>query len=128
VLIPALVHSEGNPVSREAVCPEGFSYPPPADAIVRKRGEVRNMPISRVMSKGQVNIPSEVRKELGIEQGDDLVFEVGADQTARMPVVKRQKLSDFYGSLPAQRPFPGKEAVREEAGRALGGRAKRSGP
>lgn len=84
------------------------------------------MPISRVTSKGQVTIPSEVRKALDIEQGDDLLFEVGADQTARLRVVKRQKLSDFYGSLRAQRPFPGKEAVREEVGRALGDRAKRS--
>lgn len=84
------------------------------------------MPTSRVMSKGQVTIPSDVRKELGIEQGDGLLFEVGSDQTVRLRVVKRQKLSDFYGSLPAQRPFPSKEAVREEVGRALGGRAKRS--
>ena len=84
------------------------------------------MPTSRVTSKGQVTIPSEVRKALDIEQGDDLLFEVGADQTARLRVVKRKKLSDFYGALRAQRPFPGKEAVREEVGRALGGRAKRS--
>lgn len=85
------------------------------------------MPISRVTSKGQVTIPSEVRKALDIEQGDDLLFEVGADRTARLRVVKRQKLSDLYGSLRAQRPFPGKEAVREEVGRDLGDRAKRSG-
>jgi AbrB family looped-hinge helix DNA binding protein len=85
------------------------------------------MPTSRVTSKGQVTIPFEVRKALDIEQGDDLLFEVAADQTARVRVVKRQKLSDFYGSLGAQRPFPGKEAVREEVGRALVERAKRSG-
>lgn len=85
------------------------------------------MPTSRVTSKGQVTIPFEVRKALDIEQGDELLFEVGADRTARLRVVKRQKLSDFYGALRAQRPFPGKEAVREEVGRELGGRAKRSG-
>lgn len=85
------------------------------------------MPISRVTSKGQVTIPAEVRKALDIEQGDDLLFEVGADRTARLRVVKRKKLSDFYGSLRTERPFPGKEAVREEAGRALADRAKRSG-
>ena len=84
------------------------------------------MPSSRVTSKGQVTIPFEVRKALGIEQGDDLVFEVSADQTARLRVVKRRKLSDFYGSFRAQRPFPGKEAIREEVGRELGSRAKRS--
>jgi antitoxin PrlF len=84
------------------------------------------MAISRVTSKGQVTIPSEVRKALDIEQGDDLVFELREDQTARLRVVKRKKLSDFYGSLSAQQPFPGKEAIREEVGRELGRRAKRS--
>jgi AbrB family looped-hinge helix DNA binding protein len=95
-------------------------------AIVRRSAEVRRMPISRVTSKGQVTIPSEVRKALDIEQGDDLVFELREDQTARLRVAKRRRLSDFYGSLPPQQPFPGKEAVREEAGRELGRRAKRS--
>jgi AbrB family looped-hinge helix DNA binding protein len=84
------------------------------------------MPISRVTSKGQVTIPSEVRKALDIEQGDDLLFELGADQTAYLRVIKRQKLSDFYGSLRAKRPFPGKEAVRDQVGQELGRRAKRS--
>jgi antitoxin PrlF len=86
------------------------------------------MPISRVTSKGQVTIPSEIRKALDIEQGDDLLFEVGADQTARLRVIKRQRLSDFYGSLRTQRPFPGKEAIREQVGQELGRRAKRSKP
>ena len=86
------------------------------------------MPISRVTSKGQVTIPSEVRKALDIEQGDDLVFEVREDQTARLRVLKRQKLSEFYGSLRSERSFPGKEAVREEVRRDLGARRKRSEP
>jgi antitoxin PrlF len=78
------------------------------------------MPISRVTSKGQVTIPADIRKALDIEQGDDLMFEVGPEQTARLRVVKRQRLSDLYGALRATRPFPGKETVREQAGRVLG--------
>lgn len=78
------------------------------------------MSISRVTSKGQVTIPVEVRKALDIEQGDDLIFEIGPEQTARLKVVKRQRLSDLYGSLKATRPFPGKAVVREQIGRALG--------
>jgi len=85
------------------------------------------MSISRVTSKGQVTIPAEVRKALNIEQGDDLLFEVASDKAARLRVVKRQRLSDFQGALRATRPFPGKEAVREEVGRALGKRAKGTG-
>jgi antitoxin PrlF len=78
------------------------------------------MSISRVTSKGQVTIPADVRKALDIEQGDDLMFEVGPEQTARLKVVKRQRLSDLYGALRATRPYPGKEAIREQVGRALG--------
>ena len=85
------------------------------------------MSISRVTSKGQVTIPSEVRKALKIAQGDDLLFEVATDQTARLRVVKRQQLSDLYGALRSTKPFPGKEEVRDEVGRWLGERAKASG-
>jgi AbrB family looped-hinge helix DNA binding protein len=84
------------------------------------------MPISRVTSKGQVTIPSEVRKALEIEQGDDLLFELSPDQTARLRVLKRPKLSEFYGALSTQRRFPGKEQVRQEVGQELGHRLKRS--
>lgn len=83
------------------------------------------MPISRVSSKGQVTIPTDVRKALDIEQGDDVIFEVSSlDQTARLRVVKRQRLSDLYGALRTTRPFPGKEAIRQQAGQALGERTK----
>lgn len=84
------------------------------------------MSISRVSSKGQVTIPTDVRRALDIEQGDDLIFEVSPDQTARVRVVKRQRLSDLYGALRATQPFPGKEAVRQQVGKALGERAKRT--
>jgi AbrB family looped-hinge helix DNA binding protein len=42
------------------------------------------MSVSRVTSKGQVTIPADVRKALNIEQGDDLLFEVGSDQAVRI--------------------------------------------
>jgi antitoxin PrlF len=79
---------------------------------------------SRVTSKGQVTIPSRVRTALNIEQGDDLVFEIGSDHSARLRVVKRQRLTDLYGTLAATRPFFGREAVRDEVGRALSVRHK----
>ena len=86
------------------------------------------MSITRVTSKGQVTLPADIRKELAIERGDDLVFELAPDRTLRVRVIKRQRLSDFYGALPAARPFPGKEAVREEAGQALGRRKRGESP
>ncbi len=84
------------------------------------------MSTSRVTSKGQVTIPAGVRKALDIAQGDDLIFEVSSDRTARLRVVKRHRLSDLFASLPAKRSFPGKAAVRKQVGRALGARSKGS--
>lgn len=78
------------------------------------------MPIARVTSKGQVTIPSEVRKALDIHQGDDLVFEMTSERSVKLRVLKRQSLSDLYGALPATQPFPGKEEVRELVGQELG--------
>lgn len=78
------------------------------------------MSTARVTSKGQITIPADIRKELGIEQGDDLIFEVTAERAARLRVVKRRRLSDLYGALPATRPFSSKEEVREEIGREFG--------
>ena len=83
------------------------------------------MSTSRVTSKGQVTIPADIRKALTIEQGDDLVFELTPRHSVELRVVKRRKLSDLFGALPATRPFPGKEAVREEMGKALGQRHKK---
>ena len=83
------------------------------------------MSTARVTSKGQVTIPADIRNALTIEQGDDLVFELTPRHSIELRVVKRRKLSDLFGALPATRPFPGKEAVREEVGRALGRRHKK---
>jgi antitoxin PrlF len=84
---------------------------------------------ARVTSKGQVTVPVEVRQALGIEAGDDLRFEVETGG-ARFRVVKRTRLSSLFAALPPTRPFPGKAAVRDAVGKALGkppGRAGRAG-
>ena len=85
------------------------------------------MSVARVTSKGQVTIPAEVRKALSIDQGDDLIFEVTSERSVQLRVVKRRRLSDLYGSLPATHPFPGKEEVRESVGRELGETLRRKG-
>jgi AbrB family looped-hinge helix DNA binding protein len=87
------------------------------------------MPIAKVTSKGQVTIPAETRKALGLEEGDDLLFEVQNGE-ARLKVIKRANLSELYGALPATRTYPGKAAIREETARQLakshsGSQAKR---
>jgi len=66
------------------------------------------MPLARVKNKGQVTIPVEVRKALDIEKGDDVLFELDEDGEGRIKVVKRARLTDLYGALPATRPYPGR--------------------
>jgi antitoxin PrlF len=80
------------------------------------------MALARVTTKGQVTIPAEVRKALDIGEGDDLLFEIVEAGEARIRVLKRRRLSDLYGALPATRPYPGKEEVRAEVGQDLGER------
>ncbi len=55
-----------------------------------------------------------------IDRGDDLVFAVTSENSAELRVLKRKRLSDLYGSLPATRAFPGKQELRSEVGRELG--------
>ncbi|MGH9362493.1 MAG: AbrB/MazE/SpoVT family DNA-binding domain-containing protein [Thermoanaerobaculia bacterium] len=77
------------------------------------------MPRARVTAKGQVTIPIEVRRSLGIEQGDEVLFELTRHDMARVRVYKRPRLTEFYGALPPTRAFRSKEEVRSELGRAL---------
>lgn len=86
------------------------------------------MPFARVTTKGQVTIPVTIRKALDIEAGDQLLFELGEDETVRVRVMKQRRLMDLYGALPATRPFPGKQAIREELGKDLGQRRTRKQP
>ena len=80
------------------------------------------MALARVTTKGQVTIPAEVRKALDIGAGDDLLFEIVEAGEARIRVLKRCRLSDLYGALPATRSYAGKEEVRTEVGQGLGER------
>jgi antitoxin PrlF len=79
----------------------------------------------RVSSRWQVTIPADVRRALEIEPGDDVVFELTSRHSAELRVIERRKLSDLFGALPATRSFPGKEAVRDVVGQALGRRHAR---
>lgn len=78
------------------------------------------MTVARITTKGQVTIPAQIRRELAIQEGDTLVFEVIQPDEARVRVIKRKKLTELYGALPATRPYPGKAAIRNEVGENLG--------
>ena len=79
------------------------------------------MKLARITSKGQVTIPKAIRIQLNAEKGDYLVFEAALDQSVTLRVQKQRPLSNLHGALEVTRPFPGKEAVRDQVGLKLAG-------
>lgn len=77
------------------------------------------MPRTRITSKGQVTIPVEVRQQLDLRPGDELVFEVEGEG-ARVYALRPPRLSQLRGALRSSVAFPGRDEVREETGRRLG--------
>ncbi len=55
------------------------------------------MPLSRVTSKGQVTLPKEIRKALGIRQGDLLAYEI----KDKMAIIRKVEPFDlaFHGAV-----------------------------
>jgi AbrB family looped-hinge helix DNA binding protein len=81
---------------------------------------------TRITFKGQVTIPKEIREALTIQEGDSVIFEVQGDHAVLKPL-RKKSLADFYGVLPATRPYPGSEAVRREVQKRIGKRLHRKG-
>ena len=82
------------------------------------------MSITTITSKGQVTIPKDIRDALGLGQGDKVLFSVETDHVVLTPL-PRGRLGDLYASLPASRPYPGHEAIRQELQSELGERIER---
>jgi AbrB family looped-hinge helix DNA binding protein len=54
--------------------------------------------VATVSSKGQVVIPAEVRKHLGIQQGDKVIFVLGADGQVEVRNVKYPTVASLRGA------------------------------
>jgi AbrB family looped-hinge helix DNA binding protein len=54
--------------------------------------------VATVSSKGQVVIPAEVRKHLGIEQGDKILFVLGDDGQVELKGVKYPTVDSLRGA------------------------------
>ncbi len=81
---------------------------------------------AKVTFKGQITIPKEVRKALEIKEGQSVLFVVEKGHAILKPLRKRSLL-DFYGVLPATKPFPGMDAVRKEVHKKIAKRYTRKG-
>ncbi len=77
--------------------------------------------IATITSKGQITLPKEIRKALQVKENDQLLFTIEGNQAVITPL-HRRPLTSFRGALPATRPYPGMEAIREELHRELGER------
>ncbi len=80
--------------------------------------------MATVTSKGQITIPKAIRDALGIEERDRLLFVVEGERLVLIPL-RRRSLTDLYGALPATRPYPGHDAIRQELHGELGERLAR---
>jgi len=80
--------------------------------------------IARVMAKGQVTIPKAVRQALGIQERDRVLFLIEGERAILIPL-HRRPLRLLFGALPATRPFPGHDAIRDEIQADLGERIAR---
>ena len=76
---------------------------------------------ARVTSKGQVTLPAELRRRLGISMGDDLEFEA-TDDGALLRVIHRRPLTSFLGALAVEDVLPDHTAERKAAARRRVGR------
>ena len=53
--------------------------------------------MSNVTSKGQVTLPVKVRKHMGIEAGDTVIFEFVGEQ---LVIRKARNIENFFNTLP----------------------------
>jgi AbrB family looped-hinge helix DNA binding protein len=74
---------------------------------------------ARISSKGQLTIPQEIRERYGLDTGDEVEF-ISEEKGAYLIPLKRRKLTDLYGILPATRPWLGIKRAREIYGKKIG--------
>jgi AbrB family looped-hinge helix DNA binding protein len=83
------------------------------------------MSITTVTAKGQVTIPRDIRESLDLTQGDKILFILEADRAILVPIAKKRPLRNLYAALPATRPYPGLDLIRQEVHSQLAERIQR---
>ena len=62
---------------------------------------VKTTPSSTISSKGQVTVPLEVRRRLGLKEGDRIEFVIENDRTVLRPAqLERNSFEKYVGILP----------------------------
>jgi antitoxin PrlF len=66
-------------------------------------------PSSTISSKGQITVPLEIRRRLGLREGDRVEFVVAEDRTVIRPArAQKNPFEKYAGALPA---FATKDAI-----------------
>jgi AbrB family looped-hinge helix DNA binding protein len=81
---------------------------------------------AKITYKGQITLPKPIRDALILKEGDSVVFTLKDDHAILRPFQKKS-LSDFYGAMPATRPYHGLEEVRKEFRQKMAKRHTRKG-
>ncbi len=80
--------------------------------------------LMKVFNKGQVVIPVEIRRLLGIEVGDRLDIEInrahGSIELYKAEERDSQSLAGSLSGYARQRPFPTRKEMHEALGKGLG--------
>jgi AbrB family looped-hinge helix DNA binding protein len=62
--------------------------------FIEKENKMASIATTKLSSKGQVVIPEEIRKQLGLKEGDQFVV-VGQDDAVILKSIKKPALSEF---------------------------------
>jgi AbrB family looped-hinge helix DNA binding protein len=68
----------------------------------------------QLTAKGQVTIPVELRRELHLHAGEELLLEADSG-TGELKLRREASLPDLYRSAPATRDYPGRREMRRQA-------------
>jgi AbrB family looped-hinge helix DNA binding protein len=52
---------------------------------------------AKLTSKGQITLPVEVRRTLGVARGDDVIFEIASGQVTVVPSPSENRFRKFVG-------------------------------
>ena len=75
------------------------------------------MPIAKVLARGQVTLPREVRRKAGIKPGDTVHIRVTGPQTLELTVERLPTLAEALARWSIDEPVPEWRTVAEEAER-----------
>lgn len=77
------------------------------------------MQVIKVLPKGQITLPKEIRKDLGIEEGDTLVLE---EKDKEIVLKKGKTIHDYIGFL-SKPEIPIEDVIEKAAAEAVRERA-----